>query len=165
MKTQLSELPVVTEGFTHEQDIWLQSLEDGGFKQTKKHLRDPDGFCCLGVACHVNRIAYNVLSEQRGPSGVYDFFCPDGTDDPDDPAIVYKETDCLPHEVRDGMHFGDEYGTLVNVGDQCESLTSLNDNSDWTFAQIANLCRRAPWTVFINFERPSDVSDELDIHS
>jgi hypothetical protein len=32
---------------------WVDALLSGNYKQTQKHLRDSNGFCCLGVACDV----------------------------------------------------------------------------------------------------------------
>jgi hypothetical protein len=32
---------------------WLAALRSGEFAQTKKVLRDMDGYCCLGVLCCV----------------------------------------------------------------------------------------------------------------
>jgi hypothetical protein len=30
---------------------WISALRSGLYLQTKRHLRDDFGFCCLGVAC------------------------------------------------------------------------------------------------------------------
>lgn len=30
---------------------WIEALRSGKYKQSKKALRNDDGFCCLGVAC------------------------------------------------------------------------------------------------------------------
>ena len=30
---------------------WIEALESGKYPQTKDHLHDDMGYCCLGVAC------------------------------------------------------------------------------------------------------------------
>ena len=35
------------------QTLWLQALRSGLYAQGKHHLNNPDGFCCLGVACEI----------------------------------------------------------------------------------------------------------------
>lgn len=35
---------------------WVAALRSGKYRQTKEFLYDGDGFCCLGVACRVQRI-------------------------------------------------------------------------------------------------------------
>ncbi len=32
---------------------WLRALRSGKYKQTRKQLKGPKGFCCLGVACEI----------------------------------------------------------------------------------------------------------------
>ncbi len=32
---------------------WVAALRSGAYPQTKGKLRDPDGYCCLGVGCDV----------------------------------------------------------------------------------------------------------------
>ena len=36
---------------TKNQKLWISALQNGMYAQTKEHLRDEIGFCCLGVAC------------------------------------------------------------------------------------------------------------------
>lgn len=33
---------------------WVAALRSGNYKQTKYVLRDPEGFCCLGVLCDIS---------------------------------------------------------------------------------------------------------------
>ena len=36
---------------------WIKALRSGKYEQTRSgHLRDSDGYCCLGVLCHINNI-------------------------------------------------------------------------------------------------------------
>lgn len=32
---------------------WVNALRSGEYKQTKHHLQDKKGYCCLGVACDI----------------------------------------------------------------------------------------------------------------
>lgn len=36
-------------------DLWIAALRSGKYKQTRKVLRDNEGFCCLGVLCDLSR--------------------------------------------------------------------------------------------------------------
>lgn len=33
--------------------LWLDALRSGDYRQTQNTLKDNDGYCCLGVLCHV----------------------------------------------------------------------------------------------------------------
>lgn len=37
----------------HFKAKWLEALRSGEYAQTTEHLHTEDGFCCLGVACHL----------------------------------------------------------------------------------------------------------------
>lgn len=32
---------------------WAAELKSGKYKQTRRHLKDIDGYCCLGVLCEI----------------------------------------------------------------------------------------------------------------
>lgn len=34
---------------------WIAALRSGEYKQTKGHLHDENGYCCLGVLCEVTQ--------------------------------------------------------------------------------------------------------------
>ena len=34
--------------------LWVEALRSGEYTQAKESLRNPDGFCCLGVACDIS---------------------------------------------------------------------------------------------------------------
>ena len=36
-------------------ETWIKALRSGKYQQAYKGLRKGDGFCCLGLACHVLR--------------------------------------------------------------------------------------------------------------
>lgn len=33
---------------------WIKALRSGKYKQTISHLKDDDGYCCLGVLCSIS---------------------------------------------------------------------------------------------------------------
>lgn len=33
--------------------LWVEALRSGEYKQTKKRLKDCNGYCCLGVLCDI----------------------------------------------------------------------------------------------------------------
>lgn len=42
---------------------WVKALRSGKFEQTDGTLKDKDGYCCLGVACHLLGIADRALEK------------------------------------------------------------------------------------------------------
>jgi hypothetical protein len=40
---------------------WVAALRSGKYKQTKEHLKDRQGYCCLGVLC-------DIYATERGKS-------------------------------------------------------------------------------------------------
>jgi len=44
---------------------WLRALRSGKFKQTRKRLKGPRGFCCLGVACEIAKPGTDWKTERH----------------------------------------------------------------------------------------------------
>lgn len=42
---------------------WIEALESGKYRQTKKALHNTDGFCCLGVECEISGVYKERVSE------------------------------------------------------------------------------------------------------
>lgn len=127
---------------------WVDALRSGNFKQTKGRLSkiENDGsrtFCCLGVLCELAKdeigleetyreglwfrgyggeFAYNGC-ETLPPDSVEDFLGEPGFD-----WEVKLHEDVLYEDGEEVMY---EAGDLVE-------LAELNDEGDWTFAQIAD---------------------------
>lgn len=43
--------------------LWLNALRSGEYRQTTGTLKDTDGYCCLGVLCHVASEAGMIPSD------------------------------------------------------------------------------------------------------
>ena len=93
---------------------WCNALRSGKYKQGKGRLQRQEGYCCLGVACHVfipkNKIVLH--------SGLMDGYNPD--DQPSAPIWLDKIND-----------------RLENISGKY--LTQLNDNAGFTFDEIADV--------------------------
>lgn len=123
---------------------WLAALRDPERKQTKSHLRDEDGECCLGVLCDV-AVANGVIPEPERVEfkPVYRF--------KDDKSLSGWNDAILPRSVREwaGLAIDNPVVTAI-VEDYDEesgklsvrsrvSLAELNDNFGFSFAQLADL--------------------------
>lgn len=100
---------------------WLEDLRSGKFKQGKKSLRSGDDkFCCLGVLCdQAERAGVVSFIPSRGP-GMYD-----------------DERMLLPDSVVKWA--GLDRKNPVAGG---KLLTSLNDNLEASFEQIADIIEK-----------------------
>lgn len=100
-------------------DALCVALESGKYTQDVNYLRTTDGYCCLGVACDL----YDS-SRWQPRAGVFSF-------------IEYE--DVLPFEVQ--HHFGFPVPEGIRFDDD-NSLTSLNDDDNESFCEIAERIRR-----------------------
>lgn len=134
--------------------IFLPELRSGKYKQTKGHLADESGYCCLGVACEVS-IANGVqlrktLTDAYGGaifdfrSGHYDvsaYSLPDvvmewlGVPDYDLKVVVTPEE----FEVL-RVAILNEHGT--NLSEDLVWASELNDQQ-WSFSRIADAIEAA----------------------
>ncbi len=138
--------------FTPPQLKWLEALESGKFLQTRGHLHDRQGFCCLGVACEISELEIETYTYGSG-------------------IVSYdKRADELPHEVKEELHLYTSYGQAApHAGYPAGSLILLNDDERKSFKQIAALIRKHPDWYFTNFKseqdvvRETEVEDNLDI--
>ncbi len=109
--------------------LWLTALRSGEFAQAKGQLAvraaslGETGYCCLGVACVVAAA--------------------------DDPALAVAVKSDLPHEVLLPTYIADWLGLKATTTDvvsprtkydgELVPLTTLNDEYDLSFAEIADL--------------------------
>ena len=82
---------------TANQLKWVEALESGEYKQATGVLFDGDGYCCLGVACHI--AGASIQAPRDGNLSRY-------------------------LGVRDFLGLSDDVGSFENW---TGSLTSLND--------------------------------------
>lgn len=107
--------------------LWVADLESGDSEQTKGVLRNENGLCCLGVASETAVKAGVVTSPDKDSDGAYHYG-------------EFSEYAHLPVEVEEwlGLEESDPFIHVIIDGvEQDRSLTELNDDEEWTFAQIA----------------------------
>lgn len=106
---------------------WLTALRSGEYTQGKGRLRSlDDKFCCLGVLCDLavkNEIIDGPVQEGHGYA-----YCAEGDG--------FGEPYFLPLAVAEWAGFGPEIDSPEVNGD---GLVTLNDDSNFTFEQIAQL--------------------------
>lgn len=114
---------------------WVTALRSGEYEQTKGVLKNDNGFCCLGVATDV------YMKECGGTwSKSAQFF---GNEPNPRSGYLFDdyEGERLPREVRDWLGIQDADPELLTgrSGEYEPHLpaTSLNDEEEWTFEQIA----------------------------
>ena len=103
------------------QELWLQALESGKYKQGSGCLEDKYGrFCCLGVACVIQDIPTTTV-ENKCRSFL-----------PDDAVEIYGFYSC--------------YGKNISI----ETLRCdfMNDDKEMTFSEIAKCIRLHPEHYF-----------------
>jgi hypothetical protein len=114
--------------FKNQEAKWLlvEALLSGNYKQCKGHLRQNDGFCCLGVACDVARKHGNLRNTRWHvcglKSGIYTFS---------------GSTTFLPPKVAEWLGT-DCIDPCVIYGGQVKRLSALNDDGV-PFNMIAGL--------------------------
>lgn len=113
--------------------MWVAALRSGDYPQSRGHLKDDVGFCCLGVACEVAIANGEELDvEQHGTHLSYY----------DGAAYV------LPDKVRRWLGLRDDEGTFrPPVEDRYNALTELND-AGWSFNMIADFIESDPEGLF-----------------
>jgi len=95
---------------------WVAALRSGRYRQTRGHLADRSGFCCLGVACELYIEAGNDLSKM-----------PDGR--PDGEIRYGDETAQLPNEVQQWLGLRHSTGLVDGLfGRSPMQLSALNDH-------------------------------------
>lgn len=107
---------------------WIKALRSGKYKQTKDHLRDKHGYCCLGVACRVFKKELG-LKETKGPGGVTAFGDWRGS---------------LPGNVEGHLGLRSNTGQPRGKG---QNLAARNDDG-WNFERIANFLEKYPARFF-----------------
>jgi len=137
------------------QTEWVEALESGRYKQTKRYLHrknDEERFCCLGVACAISVaiVKKTVIEESDGGECV----CYDGHDSILPPAVQslfgFFNADALMSESGERPEFAayikeHEISTLENK--RTTSLTKMNDTGS-SFVEIAAFVREFPELTF-----------------
>lgn len=98
-----------------EFQAWLDALNFRKYRQTRGELQNSDGYCCLGVACRVLVPDYEVDVDTYLLGGI--------------PNIA--------HGAPTWLEFINE-DFLYKTG---KKLTTLNDQSEFTFKEIAEVLK------------------------
>lgn len=110
---------------------WLSALRSNKFPQTKEHLKDNNGFCCLGVLCEI---------------AVEDGVIAPPIKDPVTLEWLYEnEGGTLPLKVMEWAEISDENPYVEYIEDgvsHYDSLSELNDSKNKNFTQIADIIER-----------------------
>ena len=127
--------------------LWLAALRSGDFHQAIGTLHERhtntygdgvvrDQFCCLGVLCKLAvdagvevLVTENVTHENKSEIA-YDGRC----DTLPDSVIDWAGLDSADPDAN----FRKEYDSVDMEYTETDSLSSLNDDYSWTFAQIAD---------------------------
>jgi hypothetical protein len=101
---------------------WVAALRSGDYEQGAGYLRTDSQWCCLGVLCD--------LAER---DGVVSLFAPAG-------SFVAQYGGCSAELPRPVMEWAalDDTDPYVMTSGGGYSLTHLNDDEKWDFAQIAD---------------------------
>lgn len=119
--------------------LWLEALRSGRYRQERGWLHlDGGGYCCLGVLCDV-AIKAGVTVKVRHVDDEWDgcaVVSYDGAETfPPESVMAWAELpDCPTVEVPET--------DLLECFSPSVSLTTLNDDLEWSFAQIADAIER-----------------------
>lgn len=110
---------------------WLAALRSGKYKQTTGALYDStnDGFCCLGVLCHIEGADKEDLRFSGQPADVGMFT---------DALLSYHEMTT----EQANKYSTESFSFSVKYKRKLTPLSVLNDERKLTFKQIANIIER-----------------------
>ena len=117
---------------------WLAALRSGTYPQDVGQLRTDQGFCCLGVACDLHVKAGLSSWAADDAMGGFEHQLPNR-----DASPCYPEGDVLAWLGLPSPTFTSAL-TLIMPNGKARPITSLNDDSGLSFAQIADLIE-AQW--------------------
>ncbi len=129
------------------QEAWLSALETGVIGDTKYkktmntlcHLKqngEPEGFCCLGVACEI----YNAAVPKKDKLPIV-------KDRTETTRGYGKSFGHLPGVVKEALNLRSAGGAIVKANLSHKCLADLNDEG-WSHRRIAKFIRANPEKVF-----------------
>lgn len=88
---------------------WIAALRSGKYSQTERTLHDEKGFCCLGVAADVFKVA-----------NLEDMQVSDGATE--GPGWVYDELRLMmpPYIMEEGISMNDRSCSFIEIADMIE---------------------------------------------
>ena len=128
---------------------WLDALRSGDYGQTKEQLGDDKGnYCCLGVLCEVAGVPSDLVSSESSTLQ-YAFPVPEDVQRAHFLSDTSYADSCLPdfvlNTILEDLELSQEVASMeggpegTEYSDQLVNrLMTLNDESGWTFEQIAD---------------------------
>ncbi len=122
---------------------WVAALRSGEYKQTKKHLTDDMGHCCLGVACelYIKDGGALIKTPDGRPGGIVAYGTPGHT----------TNTARLPDSVMKWLGLKSDTGIAEDPGLPNIQLSSLNDHGS-SFREIADVIEKNKGRLFVKEE-------------
>ena len=118
---------------------WIKALRSGKYQQGKGKLHSGNKFCCLGLACYLNK--EYIDSENTGTYHTYDTF-----------------SEVLPDRMKNLLGLSHEKGYFIvtdrikkhfpSLGLGMCSLILLNDGFGFSFNEIADIIELEPEELF-----------------
>jgi hypothetical protein len=124
----------VSNKLTPNQLKWVEGLESGKYTQTRNHLEDANGNCCLGVGARIAMENGLAITTTTAPNGIVSF--------------DFK-SDYLTDSVMNWLGLRTEEGQYQAAEGITTDLTDLNDVRKLSFAQIAAIIRSNPEGLFV----------------
>ena len=125
---------------------WVAALRSGDYTQTKKMLHrvtkeNENSFCCLGVACDLykNSVGGGWYLEQADAWNEQAKFKDDEGSSADSDLTL---------AVMDWLGIANSEGSYYVAFNKGSTLTRLNDEENFTFAQIADVIESQPEGLF-----------------
>ena len=116
-------------------EAWVKDLRSGKYPQSKRALRNKDGFCCLGVACDTyrKRVGGEWIELLDGTEEYH--FRPKGV------TREHASGGYLPEPVRAWLGLSSPSGSFREGAPI--NLANLNDGGE-SFETIAEVIEKAP---------------------
>lgn len=114
---------------TESQEKWLTALESGQYEQGLRYLCRNNKYCCLGVACDIFNISFEVEECIDNIIKTYN-----------------KQQNSAPPDIVNALNLHDCLGSKNGV-DDIDGLARLNDRT-YTFKEIAAIIRENPSDYF-----------------
>lgn len=105
---------------------WVEALRSGKYKQVTGRLHKKTGFCCLGVACEINRSGWEWQYDEQEEAFITPFGSGGVPGREDVGSKVYEV-------LTQRLHRPD-----LEEHDVMSFITSHNDIRAWNFNQIAD---------------------------
>jgi hypothetical protein len=120
---------------------WLKALRSGEYRQTKEVLKSDEGFCCLGVLCDVvDRKGWE--DHDLVEASYFYIFDEDDRDESLIPQRIFSSWTGITGAVPDPRTETAEADEKFHDDFLGSMLAGLNDESDWTFEEIADFVEK-----------------------